>query len=194
MSFPPPLQECYNTAMKNEKPPAPDDTGRPANDVTTSSTDYIRSLRAHLKNNKPISAYSVANDALKRYPKNPLIVSYHGVLLSMVDKKHISAIDACRKALVLFKPEDDHSASVVYPHLYLNLGKAYLGARKKKEAVEAFQKGLKYERSNPELKHELRRLGTRKAPPVTFLSRSNPINKLLGKILHKPDTDNQQRT
>ncbi len=176
--------------MNNEKPPAPNDTDKP---VVTSSTDYIRALRAHLKNNKPVSAYNVANDALKRYPKNPLIVSYHGVLLSMVDKKHLSAIDACRKALVLFKAEDNYSASMVYPHLYLNLGKAYLGARKKKEAVEAFRKGIKYERSNPELKQELQRLGMRKAPPVPFLSRSNPINKYLGILLNKPGKSDQQQ-
>lgn len=180
-------------AMKNDRSPAPDNAGKPANGTMTSSTDYIRALRAHLKNNKPVSAYGVANDALKRYPKNPLIVSYHGVLLSMVDKKHQSAIDACRKALVLFKPEDDHIASMVYPHLYLNLGKAYLGARKKKEAVEAFQKGIKYERSNPELKQELQRVGMRKAPPLSFLSRSNPINKYLGMLLNKSGKGDQQR-
>jgi tetratricopeptide (TPR) repeat protein len=148
---------------------------------------------AHLKDNKPVSAYGVASEALKHYPKNPLIVSYHGVLLALMERKHRSAIDACRKALILFKPEDNHSATIVYPHLYLNLGKAYLMAGRKKEAVEAFQKGLKYERSNPELKHELRRLGIRKAPPVPFLSRSNPINKYLGKLLHKPRGDNQPR-
>ena len=179
--------------MNDEKFPGADDAGKPDSGPSMTSTVYIRALRTFLKNNKPISAYSVANDALKRYPKNPIIVSYHGVLLSLVDKKHKSAIDTCRKAFVLFKPEDDHSASMVYPHLYLNLGKAYLGARKKKEAIEAFQKGIKYERSNPELKQELQRLGMRKAPTVTFLSRSNPLNKLLGKLLNKTGKSDQQR-
>ncbi len=180
-------------AMKNDKSATSNDAGKPADGTVTSSTDYIRALRAHLKNNKPVSAYSVANDALKRYPKNPLIVSYHGVLLALMERKHRSAIEACRKALILFKPEDDYNATLVYPHLYLNLGKTYLMAGRRKEAIEAFQKGFKYERSNPELKHELRRLGIRKAPPIPFLSRSNLINKYLGKLLHKARGENQQR-
>jgi tetratricopeptide (TPR) repeat protein len=179
--------------MNNEKPSDAERTGTGDSGAEITAADYIRAMRAHLRNSKPLSAYSVANDALKRYPANPLIVSYHGVLQSVVDKKHRSAVDACRKALLLFKAEDSYSASVVYPHLYLNLGKAYLATGKKKEAVEAFQKGLKYERSNPELKQALRRLGIRKAPLVSFLSRSNPINKLLGMLLNKPGKDNQRR-
>lgn len=171
-------------AVKNRNPSAADDAAAPASGMAISPADYIRVLRTHLRNHKQVSASGVADDALKRFPKNPLIVSYHGLLQSLVDGKHRSAVDSCRRAFTLLSAEDAYSASVVYPLLYPNLGKACLAAGMKKDAVEAFQKGIGHERGNPELIEELKRLGIRKAPVVPFLSRSNPINKYLGRLLH----------
>jgi tetratricopeptide (TPR) repeat protein len=146
---------------------------------------YIKSARAHLKNGRQKAAYSILLRALVHYPDEPLILSYCGCLQAIVDKKYRSGVEACRKAIVLFKPEDAYTAGVIYPVLYLNLGRAYLAAGRKKDAIEAFSKGRKYDRSHVEIKKELNFLGVRKEPPVPFLSRSNPINKYIGLLLHK---------
>jgi hypothetical protein len=84
----------------------------------------------------------------------------------------------------MFKAPDAYSAGVIYPILYLNLGRAYIAAGRKVEGIKSFEKGLKFDRSHFELKKEQRLLGIRKPPVVPFLSRSNPINKYIGIILH----------
>ncbi len=50
----------------------------------------------------------------------------------------------------------------------------------------AYEKGLGYDKNNSELKKEMKQLGLRKAPPLPFLDRSNPLNVVVGKLLKKP--------
>jgi tetratricopeptide (TPR) repeat protein len=102
----------------------------------------------------------------------------------VVDKKYRSGLATCRKAFVQFKTSDPQSAGRVYPILYLNLGKTFLVNGRKKEAVESFRKGLQYDRSNGELKKEMKLLGIRKQPPIAFLSRKNLLNRIIGNLLH----------
>lgn len=68
------------------------------------------------------------------------------------------------------------------PVHYLNLGKIYLMQAKPAEAISTFRKGLARGGSD-EIVEELRRIGTRRTPPLSFLSRDNPLNKYLGIIL-----------
>jgi len=146
--------------------------------------EYVKTARAHLRNGQRKQAYSVLLQAMSLYPDNAIVLSYCGWLQTAVDKKHKSGIAICRKAFVAFKTTDPHTAGIVYPILYLNLGRAFLAAGKKKEAVENFSKGLGHDRKNSELKKEMQLLGERKKPLVSFLSRSNPINRCIGKLLH----------
>ncbi|MEW6002307.1 MAG: tetratricopeptide repeat protein [Nitrospirota bacterium] len=67
---------------------------------------------------------------------------------------------------------------------YLNLGRVYLLADRKAEAIDIFRSGLGQE-GNQMIIDELNRLGTRKPPVIPFLKRSNTINKYLGIILKK---------
>ena len=151
---------------------------------TIKANDYIREARTFLKNGERKAAYGVLLQAVVHYPDNALILSYYGSLQAIVDKKYRSGIESCRKALAMFKAADMYTAGIVFPILHLNLGRAYLAAGKKKEATEAFAKGLAYDRNHGELKKEQQLLGVRQAPPVSFLSRSNPINKYIGLLLH----------
>jgi tetratricopeptide (TPR) repeat protein len=70
------------------------------------------------------------------------------------------------------------------PLLYLNLGKIYLMQGKTEEAIEVFRKGLS-QGANEQIIAELGRIGTRRPPPVSFLSRDNPLNKFIGIILSR---------
>lgn len=164
-----------------------------AQDDTTSEKDSpqikpaiecVKEARALLRSGRRKDAYSILLQAGRHYPNHPVILSYCGWLQAVVDKKHQSGLAACRKAFVFFKTSDPAAAGRVYPVLYVNLGRTLLLAGRKKEAVDNFQKGLKHDRSNVELKKEMQMLGMRKKPPLTFLSRSNPLNKLIGKLRH----------
>ena len=73
---------------------------------------------------------------------------------------------------------------IFYPTFYLNLGRAYFAAKKKKEAVKSYQKGLAFDKDNKDILWEMRKLGMRRMPVVPYLKRSNPINKYIGMMLH----------
>ena len=130
--------------------------------------EYLRAAKAHLRGGRQKAAYTVIVEAMMHYPNEPLILSYYGLLQGLVDRKHRSAVETCKKAVLL-----------------LTLGKAYLAAGKKRDAIDAFKRGLSYDRSHPDIRRELKVLGERKNPPVSFLGRANPINKLIGMLLHK---------
>ena len=85
------------------------------------------------------------------------------------------AVALCRETL---EEEPDN------PVLYLNLGKIYLMQGKTEEAIEILRKGLT-QGTNEQIIAELGRIGTRRPPPLSFLSRDNPLNKYLGIILSR---------
>lgn len=65
------------------------------------------------------------------------------------------------------------------PAHHLNLAKVHQIAGQKPEAIAALRKGMETGGS-PEILALLNQLGTRKPPPIRFLSRDNPLNKWIG--------------
>jgi tetratricopeptide (TPR) repeat protein len=148
------------------------------------AAEYLKEALVQLRGGRRREGYGILLQAGANYPDHPIILSYCGWLQAVLDKKYKSGLAACRNAFVLFKTSDPQVAGRVYPHLYLNLGRTFLVSGRKKDAFENFRKGLEYDRSNVELKKEMKLLGIRKKPPVTFLSRSNVLNIIIGKLFH----------
>jgi tetratricopeptide (TPR) repeat protein len=167
------------------KKPGAGEPDRPEGREVIKPSLYLRAVRSHLRSGKPKEAYGLLLQATIQYPDDPLILSYFGCLQAIVDRKYRGGVESCKRAILLLKKQNVFSEEVLYPVFYLNLGRAYVAAGKKKEAVDTFKKGLKYDNGNSDLKKELQGLGARKQPPVPFLDRSNPINKYIGLILHK---------
>jgi len=95
-------------------------------------------------------------------------------------------IETCQKAIEKLKVKENCDEDMAYPVFYYNLGKAYSAAGKRKESLDAFNKGLSYDPSNHDIQKELRSMGVRKnKPPIPFLDRSHPLNKYLGIALYK---------
>lgn len=67
---------------------------------------------------------------------------------------------------------------------YLNLGRIYLTAGNKQEAIRVLRKGLAYG-PNPEISGLLDAIGTRNPVIFSFLGRQHPVNKYLGILLRK---------
>jgi tetratricopeptide (TPR) repeat protein len=155
--------------------------------------DYLKIVKAHIRNGKPGEALPVVRQALTVFPDDPIIFSYFGCLQAIVDKKCRTGIDNCRKAISVLQKKGAFREEVFYPVLYLNLGKAYLASGMKKEAVESFTRGLKYSKRDIDLKKEMQALGVRKDPPLAFLDRSNPVNKYLGKVVDSLDPPKRSR-
>jgi len=163
----------------------PGNTGeppRPEEQQEIKVIDYLRAVRSHIRNGKNKDAYSLLLQATVQYPEDPLILSYYGSLQAIVDKKFRSGVENCKRAIRMLEEQGPPSEKAYYPVFYHNLGKAFIAAGRKKDALDALKKGLKYESGNSDLKKELQDLGVRKQPPLPFLDRSNPINVVLGMI------------
>ena len=171
-----------------------DDTKKPvnANDPVTNAPyevvkpgDYLRAVKASLQKGNQKEAFGLLQDAALQYPDDPFILSYYGCLQALVDRKYRAGVEKCKQALSMIQQESSFGEEMLYPGFYLNLGRAYVAAGKKDDALDAFKKGLKYNSGHRDILNELRALGKRQKAVVPFLDRSNPINKYIGLILRK---------
>jgi tetratricopeptide (TPR) repeat protein len=165
--------------MNNNNEPKP-----PEREEELQPIDYIRVVNFHLTRGNQQEAYAVLKQAAVFYPDDPFILSYYGSLQASVDKKYRSGIENCTRAIALYKKRALAGDVERYAVLYLNLGRVYLAAEKKQDAISAFKKGLQYDHKYTAIMKKLQKLGARGRPAVSFLDRSNPINKFLGIILH----------
>lgn len=107
--------------------------------------------------------------------KSPLIQSYLGYCIAMERGQIAEALNLCRAAI----EGEPHN-----PEHYLNLGRVYLKAKKKDEAIAELRRGLSFG-DNQDIKVLLERLGLRNKPVFSFLSRNNYLNKYVGLILSR---------
>lgn len=147
---------------------------------TIQPEEYINSVKTLLARKNYKNALNLLNDALEHHPRNSFLISYYGCLDAIVNKNFRSGIDMCNHAIRTLREALPFGNEIFYPVLFLNLGKAYLAAGKRKNGVEALYKGLRFDNDNREILKELKRIGIRKKTPLPFLSRSNPLNKYLG--------------
>jgi tetratricopeptide (TPR) repeat protein len=180
----------------------PDDTKKAANASEHASSDdvveikpgdYLRAVKAHLRKGAQKDAFGLLQQAALQYPEDPFILSYYGCLQALVDRKYRAGVDNCKKALSLLNKGSSFGEEMFYPVFYLNLGRAYVAAGKKNDALDAFRKGLKYDNGNSDILKEMRGLGVRKQALVPFLDRSNPINKYIGMILRKENKSPEKK-
>ena len=143
---------------------------------------YIKEVESLINEKKLEQALHVLYDARDHYPNNPVIFSYQGYLETVVNKQYSKGVKTCRQAITALIEQMPLGKEFFLPVLYLNLGKTYLAADKKKDAYESFKRGIEIDKNNEALFNELKSLGIRKKPPLSFLSRSNPLNKYLGML------------
>ncbi len=149
------------------------------------SSDYLEEVRELLRQKRKMVALHMLEEALASYPGNPFLMSYYGCLLAIVEKNYKEGISICKEAIKRLPGAVPFGEEFFYPTFYLNLGRACLAAGKKKDAVEAFDEGLRLDPKNRDLLWEMKKLGTRKKPPIPFLPRDSSLNKYIGLLLAK---------
>jgi Flp pilus assembly protein TadD len=102
-----------------------------------------------------------------------IVASYLGYCLAVNRQEFEKAISLGKEA-VAEQPNN--------PDFCLNLGRIYLLAGKKDDALAILRQGLLFSRDE-RIIAELEIHGTRKKPLIGFLHRSNPLNKYLGKLV-----------
>ncbi len=150
-----------------------------------SKPDCFNEVQQFLKAKKPALALNALKAALQQFPSDPFLLSYYGCLVALVEDNPKDGIRICNEAIRILKNTVPFGSEFLYPVFYLNSGRAYLKGNKKREAINAFQKGLKLDSENRNLLEELKKLGARKNPPISLLKRSNPLNKYIGLLLSR---------
>jgi tetratricopeptide (TPR) repeat protein len=146
--------------------------------------EYLLRTEYLLKQKRGNEALLILKHALKQMPDDPFILSYYGCLVAIVDKKASQGAKICREVIEMVK-RFQPLGEFIYPVFYLNLGRCYLAGGQKKRALEIFKEGLKMDAEDPDIHFELKRLGIRRRPPISFLPRANPLNKYIGLLLSK---------
>jgi tetratricopeptide (TPR) repeat protein len=138
-----------------------------------------------LKMGEKSAALTTVRAALDQHPSDPYFASYYGCLLATVERRPADGVRLCEDAIKMLRHAMPEDKEYFYPIFYLNLGKAYLGANKKTDALDAFQQGLKYDPKNSELHAEMNKIGRRRRQVISFLDRSHPLNRYLGMLRHR---------
>ncbi len=127
-----------------------------------------------LRESNSLGALACFEKAYSR-EKTPIIQSYLGYCIAAQRGQIAEALKLCQAAI---------EADAATPEHYLNLGRVYLRAKRKDEAIAALRKGLSAG-DNSEIRLLLENLGTRKRPLFPFLPRRHFLNKYAGLILHR---------
>ena len=112
-------------------------------------------------------------------------LSYYGFCLARAGHSEIHSLEACRSA-VASRPRD--------PILHLNLGRVHAELGRIGPAMAAFTDGLRLQPDHPAILREWEALERRRQrPAVPFLSRSNPLNRWLGRSRRQPSASPDDR-
>lgn len=136
--------------------------------------DFLECLR-HLRDGHPAEGLTHVQRALDVAPQNPFYLSYKGLLKALTEHNFIEAEKLCREAVRLKRN---------HPQPYLNLAEVYVRAGRPVDAVETLEKGLLSVGRDLRIRRALESIGLRREPVLPSLPRSNPLNRVLGKLRH----------
>lgn len=142
----------------------------------TEAVELYRHAKEACSRGKTLEALALVERALDAEPDHQGYRSLHGLCIARERGQIRKAIEMCEKAVAADPKNID---------THIHLGMVYLAAGYTSKAIEAYRRGLKVQRYNPELIAELEKLGPRRDPVVPFLSRKNFVNKFLGILLKK---------
>jgi predicted Zn-dependent protease len=138
-------------------------------------SDFKECLK-HLRDGRADEALLHARRALGVAPKNPFYLSYTGLLAALAEKRYGDAETLCREAVGM---KHNHA------QLYLNLAEVYLQAGRTAEAIGTLEKGLVSAGRDFRIRRALEKIGMRREPVLSFLHRSHPLNRTLGRLRHR---------
>lgn len=114
-----------------------------------------------------------------------LFYSYLGFGLARYDRRVREGVALCEHAVKreFYQPEN-----------YLNLARAYQVAGNRRKAMDAVLAGRRIDRGHRGLAELHKELGKRRPPVLSFLSRDNPLNRLLGRLRHDWKSGGKEKT
>ncbi len=141
-----------------------------ATDTHESDTFFKQALEL-LSRNHAGEAMKRFEEALQISPNNAVYMSHYGHCVAIEKDDLVSARKLCERA-VKMDPDD--------PVTQVNLGKVLRLQGENKLAHKTFIKAWKTNKTHPAAAAELSRMGIRRPPVLSFLSRTHWLNKRLG--------------
>jgi len=143
---------------------------------TDAGMSYFKDCLKNLRDGHTDEALLHARRALGVAPKNPFYLSYTGLLAALAEKRFGDGEALCQEALDM---KHNHA------QLYLNLAEVYHQAGRTPDAIAVLEKGMMSSGRDFRLRRALEKLGTRREPVLSFLHRSHPLNRTLGRWRHR---------
>lgn len=144
--------------------------------ITNTSDDIVKGVQM-VDEGKLDLALRHFTSLQARHGQNPIFASFLGMLGALRDNQPFQGLEVCKKA-VAQDPDE--------PLCYLNLARIYMAMNDRYHAVKAIHKGLRSRnKSRDHLYAFYKSIGIRRQPPIKFLHRDNPVNKVLGKLTFK---------
>lgn len=150
------------------------DAEQPAGGVATALAAWEEGRAAFAARDLP-GAHLAFGRAHRKDPRDPRFMSWYGVTLVLVERNSSLGVVLCEQALRAVGPD---------PELLLNQARVHLSLNQRDRAVRAILRGLELFPEDPRLAAARDAMGMRRAPVVPFLSRKNPLNRLLGRLRH----------
>jgi hypothetical protein len=121
-------------------------------------------------------AHAAFERAHRRDSRDPVTMSWYALTLVLVERNSNLGMQLVEQALRLAGPE---------PELLLNAARIHLALNQRDRAARAIARGLELRPDDPRLLAAREAMGTRRAPVIPFLPRSNPVNRVLGRLRHR---------
>ena len=142
-----------------------------------------RALDAH-RRGRPREALALCEAAWSLSRKVPgvasqqaaVIGSWYGYLAATIGGRLDEGLTLCRSA----------SDQVFWePRVFEHLARLEIQGGSRTRALQAVRRGLRLAPDDKDLAAIRRWLGVRRPPPIRFLSRDNPLNRLFGRLSYK---------
>ncbi len=124
----------------------------------------------------PVGAHEMFGIAHRRAPSDPRIQSWYGLTLVLVEKNSNLGVMLVDEAVRVARPD---------PELVINQSRVAMALGQRVRAVRALERGLAVNPSSTALDEARTALGRRRRPAIPFLSRSNPLNRFIGRLQHR---------
>ncbi|MBP7148652.1 MAG: hypothetical protein KBD01_14030 [Acidobacteria bacterium] len=109
-------------------------------------------------------------------PQAGVIGGFYGYLLGTVGSRMTEGLQLCGQAC---------DAAFWEPRVFEYFARLQLASGRRREALLTLERGLAVSPDDRDLRALRRAMGTRQAPALSFLDRRHPLNRVIGRLLHR---------
>ena len=142
-------------------------------DTSFTADEHFRRGQAALGIERHDAALEHFGAAHRLEPGSASYRSYFGLCLGVAERRFDQALELCRSAA---------KEEFFNPALYRNLAHVHLAFGFKAEGIRYLRRGLMIDPADEDILQDMRELGVRSRPPLTFLPRGHVVNRWIGQV------------